>query len=121
MISATLLLLATLLCLTSGLAFSHLTEQRRTRQHLDILSRGQCCRGRLVAVQRPFLFESTTRLYFEFAPPGSERPVQCCHTEKRASRDVANLLPSAGTFVTVRYLPECPEAAVIGSLVGETN
>lgn len=121
MLSATLLLLAALLCLTLGLGLSHAAEQRRAQRQTDIAARGQCCRGRVLAVQRPFLFESTTRLYFEFAPPGSEHPVQCCHTERRAARDMVTSLPSAGTFVTVRYLPECPEAAVIGTLVTGTN
>ncbi len=121
MISASLLLLAALFCLTLGLGLSQAADQRRAQRQMDIVARGQCCRGRVLAVQRPFLFESTTRLYFEFAPPGSERPVQCCHTERRAARDVVTPLPSAGTFVTVRYLPEYPQAAVIGSLVTGAN
>ncbi len=119
MISASLLLLAALFFLTLGLALSNAADQRRAQRQTEIVSRGVCCRGRVVAVQRPFLFESTTRLYFEFAPPGCEQPVQCCHTERRAARDAVTVLPSAGTSVTVRYLPECPEAAVIGSLITE--
>lgn len=117
MISASVILLASLLGLTLRLACVHVADQRRSQQQNEIAIRGQCCQGRVLAVQRPFLFESTTRLYFEFAPPGAERPIQCCHSERRPAERLPTALPSAGMMVTVHYLPERPEAAAIVNLL----
>jgi hypothetical protein len=117
MISATVVLLACLLCMTAWLAFTHVADQRQLLQQQEIAARGQCCQGRVLAVQRPFLFESATRLYFEFAPPGARGPIQGCHTERRAAALLPTALPSAGMVVTVHYLPERPEMAAIGKLL----
>jgi hypothetical protein len=117
MISASVLLLASLICLTLWLSFAHVADRRQLQQQTEIAARGQYCQGRVLAVQRPFLFESATRLYFEFAPPGTDRPIQCCHTERRPAAQLPTSLPSAGTLVTVQYLPENPGTAAIGNLL----
>jgi hypothetical protein len=113
--------LIVLIAITTGLLawLSHADEliKRRMQRDQEIATRGVSCQGRIFAVQRPFLFESTTRLYFEFAPPGSAGPVQCCHLERGATGRVAAMLPSTGMVVDVRYLPERPTQAVIGKLV----
>lgn len=116
MISASVALLASLLSLAAWLGVANVTTRRQLQQQHEIAQRGEFGEGRVFAVQRPFLFESATRLYFEFAPPGAERPIQCCHTERRP-REQLPVLPSVGTLVTIRYLPERPEAAIIGQLL----
>lgn len=103
--------------LTAWLAHLNVKNERHAQRQQEIVTRGECCQGRVLAVQRPFLLESATRLYFEFAPPGADRPVQCCHTEHRPPDRIATLLPGVGMVVTVRYLPESPQDAVIGKLV----
>ena len=117
MIGTGILLLTLAVGLTAWLAHINVASQRQMEREIEIVTRGQCCQGRVLAVQRPFLLESATRLYFEFAPPGAARPVQCCHTERRPAHRIAPTLPTVGTFVTVTYLPESPEDAVIGKLV----
>lgn len=107
--------------LTSALLMwtTHVDEamKKRTQRDRDIAARGLTCQGRIFAVQRPFLFESTTRLYFEFAPHGSAGSVQCCHLERGSAGRVAAMLPSTGMLVDIHYLPESPKQAVIGKLV----
>ncbi|MET0497086.1 MAG: DUF3592 domain-containing protein [Steroidobacteraceae bacterium] len=118
MIDASMLLIALVAGLSAWLAHSNANGRRQVQRQMEIVSRGQCCQGRVLAVQRPFLLETATRLYFEFAPPGADRPVQCCHTEIASSDRATVALPTVGTYVTVRYLPENPQEAVIGKLVG---
>jgi hypothetical protein len=67
------------------------------------------------------LFDPYTRVYFDFVPAGSDRPVRCCHMERRASIEVAMVLPATGGQVQVSYLPEDPQTAVIGKLLGMTR
>jgi len=117
MIGTGILLMALAVGLTAWLAHTHVASRRQMEREIEIVTRGQCCQGRVLAVQRPFLLESVTRLYFEFAPPGAARPVQCCHTERRPADRIASILPSAGMLVTVTYLPESPQDAIIGKLV----
>ena len=117
MISTSVVLLASLITLALRLMLVHAADQRQSRQQDEIAARGRSCQGRVLAVQRPFLFESTTRLYFEFAPPGAERPIQCCHSERRPATLLPTALPSAGTLITVHYLPDRPETAAISTLL----
>jgi hypothetical protein len=109
--------IALLVGLTLWLAIRHVVRVEQDRRQHEIATRGEFCQGRVVAIQRPFLLDSCTRLYFEFAPPGSEQPVRCCHVDRRPVEEVCASLPSTGTVVTVRYLPEQPSRAVIGKLV----
>jgi hypothetical protein len=64
------------------------------------------------------LFDPYTRVYFEFVPAGSNEPVRCCHIERRASVEVAMVLPATGGQVQVSYLADDPHNAVIGKLLG---
>jgi hypothetical protein len=106
-----------LIGVTLWVAISRVLRDLHIRQQREIAARGKLCHGRVVAIQRPFLLDSCTRLYFEFAPPGFHQPLRCCHVERRALEEIATELPAAGTMVTVRYLPERPRQAVIGKLV----
>lgn len=117
MIGIALLLLALIVTLSAWLAHSTAASRRQEQREIELATRGECCQGRILAVQRPFLLESTTRLYFEFAPPGWKTKVQCCHTERRLPERIDTLLPSVGMYVTVRYLPENPQEALIGKLL----
>jgi hypothetical protein len=117
MIGTGIVLILFTAALLAWLAHAQEVIKRRMRLDQDIAMRGLTCQGRVFAVQRPFLFESTTRLYFEFAPPGAGRPVQCCHLERGATGRMAAMLPSTGMLVDVRYLPESPTHAVIGKLL----
>lgn len=106
-----------LIGLTLWLAIRHAVRVEQDRRQHDIAARGAYCQGRVVAIQRPFLLDTCTRLYFEFAPPGSDEPVRCCHVDRRPADEISASLPSTGTVVTVRYLPEQPSRAIIGKLV----
>lgn len=106
-----------LIGLTLWLAIRHAVHVEHQRRQREIAARGKPCRGRVVAIQRPFFLDTSTRLYFEFEPPGAGGPVRCCHVDHRPVEEISASLPSTGTVVTVRYLPEHPERAVIGKLV----
>jgi hypothetical protein len=47
--------------------------------------------------------------------------VRGCHIERRASAEVAMVLPATGGQVQVAYLPENPQTAVIGKLLGAVH
>jgi hypothetical protein len=98
-------------------AFASLATAQRTQRQLQTLERGVACRATVVGIQRPFLLDHCTRIYFEFMPHGSEHPVRCCHIERGDPAEVAIALPVTGSQVQVSYLPEQPESAVIGSLL----
>lgn len=106
-----------LIGLTVWLAIRHVIRAEQDRRQHEVATRGEFCQGRVVAIQRPFLLDSCTRLYFEFAPPGAVQPVRCCHVDRRPTEEICASLPSTGTVVTIRYLPEQPHRAVIGKLV----
>jgi hypothetical protein len=109
--------IAFLIGLTLWLAIRHVVRAEQDRRQHEVAARGEFCQGRVVAIQRPFFLDTSTRLYFEFAPPGVEQPMRCCHVDRRPPDEISASLPSAGTVVTVRYLPEQPSRAVIGKLV----
>jgi hypothetical protein len=108
--------MAVLIGITFWKALAHIAELRQTQRQLLVATRGKLCQGRIIAIQQPFLFEASTRLYFEFMPPGQHKPLYCCHVY-RGSEDVSASLPSPGTIVAVRYLPERPEEAILSRLV----
>jgi hypothetical protein len=95
----------------------HLIAVHRAAQQSIIAQAGETCVGRIVAIQRPFMLDDCTRLYFDFIPSGSQEPVRACHVARRAEGDSPRALPVPGATVTVRYLPERPQRAVIGKLV----
>jgi hypothetical protein len=86
----------------------HLVVQYRLRVQQEIIRRGTCIDGKVTAI----CGGATKRVYFEFSPPGSELPLQCCHIDRLESRTLTSL-PTPGTLVQIRYLPENPRHAVI--------
>jgi len=115
---ASLALPIIILCLVATwTAYASFNSSQQTERQLRTLECGIACRATVVGVQRPFLFDPYTRVYFEFVPQGSDAPVRGCHIERRASTEVAMALPASGGQVQVSYLPEQPECAVIGKLV----
>lgn len=106
-----------LIAITLWLAIKHVIASHRAAQQLQIAHSGASCLGRVVAIQRPFMLDDCTRLYFDFVPSGSQDPVRACHIARRANGDAPRPLPVQGATVTVRYLPERPQRAVIGKLV----
>jgi hypothetical protein len=87
------------------------------QRQLEIVRRGASCQGRIVAIQRPFMLDACTRLYFDFVPEGDDRPMRVCHIDRRPPDELRAALPAAGSIVTVCYLPERPQHAIITKLV----
>jgi len=108
---------AGLVVLTLWMAVKHAVAAHQAGKQREIVRRGTVCQGRVVAIQRPFLLDNCTRLYFDFLPDGTEHSVRACHVDRRADDDLIASLPAQGTLVSVRYLPERPRHAVIGKLV----
>ena len=107
--------LGLLLGITAWMVMVNTLRERNAREQQEIASRGAQCQGRVVAIQRPFLLDSCTRLYFDFSPSGAQLLLRGCHVAHHASLFAD--LPNAGALVTVQYLPERPQRAVIGKLV----
>lgn len=117
MFTELLLPIAALIAITLWLALKHVAAIVRGQQQLEIMRRGTTCEGRVVAIQRPFMTDACTRLYFDFVPAGGDRPLRACHIDRRPPEELRASLPAAGTVVTVRYLPNRPRRAVISKLV----
>lgn len=112
-----LLAFAAFIAISVWVAISQSVRINRTRRQQEIAARGACCEGRVVAIQRPFMLDRCTRLYVDFQPLGAHGPVRACHIEGHSADELNAALPSTGSMVTVRYLPESPRQAVIGQLV----
>jgi hypothetical protein len=106
-----------LFAITVWLAFKHIVASHRDAKQRLIAHAGETCYGRVVAIQRPFLLDDCTRLYFDFVPSGSDAPIRACHVARSSSDESPRPLPPQGAVVTIRYLPEQPQRAVIGKLV----
>lgn len=106
-----------LAAMTLWMAAKHAVAVHQALKQRDIARRGVVCQGRVVAIQRPFLLDSCTRLYFDFVPAGTHEHVRACHVDRRAEDGLKASLPPQGSLVSIRYLPEQPRAAVIGKLV----
>jgi hypothetical protein len=106
-----------LITLTLWMAAKHAVAVHQATKQREIAQRGVMSQGRVVAIQRPFLLDDCTRLYFEFLPDGMDREVRACHVDRRAPDELRASLPAQGALVSIRYLPEQPHAAVIGKLV----
>jgi hypothetical protein len=89
----------------------------QTRRQQEITRRGRSIMGRVVRVWRPPVPGSFTRLYVEFELPNDGRLVRACHIDRRPAHELNASLPSVGTAVNIKYLPEQPEEAVIAKLV----
>jgi hypothetical protein len=83
----------------------------------EIAKHGVHAQGRVVRVWQPPLLASLARVYFEYEPHGVGRTIQCCHIDRRPPDGCRASLPSIGSDVSVRYLPENPTRAVIAKLV----
>jgi hypothetical protein len=106
-----------LAAMTLWLALKGAVAAHQSARQREIMHRGSVCQGRVVAIQRPFLLDNCTRLYFDFQPDGIEQSVRACHVDRRAADQLHASLPPQGSVVTVRYLPHRPRHAVIGKLV----
>ena len=96
---------------------SSLNVSRASKLQQEILQRGQIARGRVLHIWRPKLWGAFTRIYFEFEPAGRDGPVRGCHVDRRSAVEPMASLPAVGTTVSVRYLPNQPQQAVIARLV----
>jgi hypothetical protein len=115
---ASLVLPIIILCLvTTWTVYSSFSNAQQSARQVRTLECGVSCRATVVGVQRPFLLDPYTRVYFEFVPQGCDKPIRGCHMERRTSTEVAMALPATGGQVQVSYLPDDPECAVIGRLV----
>ncbi|HVF15811.1 MAG TPA: hypothetical protein VNA21_02840 [Steroidobacteraceae bacterium] len=112
-----LISLTVLVAITMWLAFKHAITAHQASLQRDIALRGAMCQGRVVAIQRPFLLDNCTRLYFDFQPDGETDAVRGCHVDRRSPAELQASLPAQGTLVTIRYLPHQPRRAVIGKLI----
>ena len=109
--------LTVLVAITLWLALKHAIVVHQASMQRDIALRGAMCQGRVVAIQRPFLLDNCTRLYFDFQPDGEADAVRGCHIDRRSPDELHASLPAQGTLVTIRYLPHQPRRAVIGKLI----
>jgi hypothetical protein len=100
-----------------AMCLSHILTHTQTRRQQEIVQRGKAIMGKIVHVWRPPLSGSFTRLYIEFEPPNAPGPVRACHIDRRLAGELNASLPSVGTAVNIRYLPERPQEAVIAKLV----
>jgi hypothetical protein len=112
---------ASAICFLAGtvgamVASNTLTASQARRQQ-EIAQRGKAIVGKIVGIWRPPLAGSFTRLYIEFEPPHLDRPVRTCHIDRRLPGELSASLPSVGTSVNIKYLPERPREAVIAKLV----
>lgn len=106
-----------LFAITLWLALKHVVAARRDERQRRIAHAGEPCFGRVVAIQRPFMLDDCTRLYFDFTPSGSQEPIRACHIARSSQEEAPRALPAQGAIVAIRYLPERPQRAVIGKLV----
>lgn len=112
---------ASAICFLAGtlgaVVVSNTLVASHTRRQQEIAQRGKAIVGKIVGIWRPPLMGSFTRLYIEFEPPHLDRPVRTCHIDRREAGELNASLPSIGTSVNIKYLPERPREAVIAKLV----
>jgi hypothetical protein len=112
-----LFLFSVLAGVIAWLAVRHALAVARERQQLKISEQGKSVQGRVVGIQQPFMLDACVRLYFDFVPAGRDKPLRACHIARCTPEQARRALPVAGSTVTVRYLPERPEQAVIPRLL----
>jgi len=104
-----------------GMFFAMNTSRRltaqQTSQQQQILKSGAVAQGTVTHVWQPPLMGSFPRIYFRFEPQDGAGPVECCHIDRRPLHNATASLPAVGATVSVRYLPDNPNAAVIAKLV----
>ena len=106
-----------LIALTVWLAIRHVVAVTQAQRQMRIVRCGASVQGKVVAIQRPFMLDACTRLYFDFVPVGGQQPLRACHVDRRSPEELRASLPAAGSLVSVRYLPDQPKQAVISRLV----
>ena len=99
------------------LAVRHALAVARERRQVEISHNGKSVQGRVVGIQQPFMLDACVRLYFDFVPAGRDKPLRACHVARCTPEQIKRALPVAGSTVTVCYLPERPEQAVIPRLI----
>ena len=99
------------------LTMKHVIAVHQSVKQLQIATYGVACEGKVVAIQRPFVLDDCTRLYFDYVPVGADQPLRACHIARRGEDTLSASFPAAGSVVSVRYLPEKPRHAVIRKLV----
>ena len=109
--------IAALIVITMSLAIKHAISAHRVTRQRRIADAGARCLGRVVAIQRPFMLDECTRLYFDFIPTGTQESVRACHVTRSTADGSMRPLPPQGATVSVSYLPDRPQHAVIGKLV----
>jgi hypothetical protein len=114
-----LLAIGFLTAVAAWIALEQVIAAQQVLRQRRIAAIGIQCQGRVVAIQRPFMLDDCTRLYFDFVPAGGREPVRACHIARPSQDTQIPKLPAHGTVVSVRYLPERPQLAVIGPLVNE--
>lgn len=78
---------------------------------------GSLTTGKVIAINRPFGAPRETHVYFSYEVPGVGTLLQSCCVDLRALREQhAVFLPSVGSEVTVRYLPQAPDHAILPQL-----
>lgn len=120
MVDAFILPIVLLVATAVWTAMAQLARHRRTCRQLEIVSRGVCCEGKVVAIQRPSVVDGCTRLYFDFEPQGADRPLRACHVDRCPLGHSPAALVSIGQVVSVRYLQDRPRDALISNLVSAT-
>lgn len=104
-----------------GMCFAMNTLRRLTAEQnfeqQQILRSGAAAQGIVTQVWQPPLIGSFPRIYFRFEPQGGEGPIECCHIDRRPLGNAMASLPAVGAAVSIRYLPENPNRAVIAKLV----
>ena len=111
-----LLLFTVLIAITVWLVIKHVLATIELDRQRSIARQGAMCEAKIVGIQRPFVLDSCTRVYFDYTPPGSERPIRACHVDRRPLETLRGSLPATGSIVAVRYLPSRPARAVIARL-----
>jgi hypothetical protein len=109
--------IALFLLITAWTALVHYRRHFESRQRQEIVRRGASCEGRIVGILRPSVVDTCTRLYFEFVPPGADRPLRVCHIDNSPAEHSRATLFRPGQLVLVRYLPEQPTSAIISNLL----
>src|SRR5215831_16083075 len=100
-----------------GFMLSSRFWEKAELQQQEIVKRGAHAQGRVVRVWQHPILKSLARVYLEYETHGIGSTIQCCHVDRRPPDGSRASLPSIGSSVAVRYLPENPSRAVIAKLV----
>jgi hypothetical protein len=105
-----------LACAVAAMLLSQWRRKRDTTLEQRVLKHGTVTMGKIIAINRPIGSRNETEVYFSFDLPGSGSFLRSCCIDLRALKEQSVLFPSVGAQVSVRYLPEDPQCAVIPQL-----